>query len=64
MKIAFAKLSSVAYPFKLDLDNIVFEGTIIKVNPKLAKIKANFKGFTYRNCDRCGDEIDLKSIKI
>ncbi|EAK5748972.1 DUF177 domain-containing protein [Campylobacter lari] len=60
MKIAFAKLSSIAYPFKLDLDNIVFEGAITKVNPKLAKIKANFKGFTYRNCDRCGDEMELE----
>ncbi|MBF7044778.1 DUF177 domain-containing protein [Campylobacter volucris] len=60
MKIPFAKLSFVAYPFKLDLDGIVFEGSIRKENLKLAKIDGNLKGFTYRHCDRCGEELELK----
>ncbi|WP_291949907.1 hypothetical protein [Campylobacter sp.] len=60
MKIPFIKLNAVAYPFKLDLDNIIFEGSIKKESQKLAQINASLKGFVYRNCDRCGEEIELK----
>ncbi|MCR6571225.1 hypothetical protein [Campylobacter insulaenigrae] len=67
MKIPFVKLNAVDYPFKLDLDNIVFEGSIKKKNQKLAQISANLKGFIYRHCDRCGEEMELQineNIKI
>lgn len=60
MKIPFSSLSLVDYPFKLNLENVVFEGFITKVNPKLAKIRASMKGFAYRVCDRCGAEKELE----
>lgn len=59
MKIAFSKLGNTPYPFKLDLENVAFEGSMIKVNPKLAKISATMKGFVYRPCDSCGEELEL-----
>lgn len=59
MKIAFSKLNNTPYPFKLDLENIVFEGNMVKINPKLVKINATMKGFVYRPCDRCGEELEL-----
>lgn len=59
MKIAFSKLSHTPYPFKLDLESVVFEGSMIKTNPKLVKINATMKGFVYRPCDSCGEELEL-----
>ncbi len=60
MKIAFSKLNKTPYPFKLDLENVVFEGSIVKTGVKLARINANMKGFVYRPCDRCGAEMELE----
>ncbi|MCW1360431.1 hypothetical protein [Campylobacter sp. US33a] len=59
MKIAFSKINSVDYPFKLNLENVIFEGKISKINPKLLKINAIMSGFVYRPCDSCGEEIEL-----
>lgn len=60
MTIAFIRLGSYPYPFKLNLDNIVFEGTITKKDNKLSLIEGTLKGFAYKGCDRCGCEIELE----
>ena len=60
MKIAFNKINFAKYPFKFDLDNVVFDGYISKIEPKIAKIKASMKGFAYRPCDRCADEVEIR----
>lgn len=60
MKIAFARINNTIYPFRLDLENIVFEGNLVKVNPKLVKINAIMQGFLYKSCDSCGQEFELK----
>lgn len=62
MKIAFSRINSTAYPFKLNLENVIFEGEMLKINPKLVKINAIMQGFVYRPCDSCGEELEL-SIK-
>ena len=60
MKIAFSRINSTAYPFKLNLENIVFEGNLSRINPKLVKMQAKMQGFVYRPCDRCGAEMELR----
>ena len=60
MKIAFNKLNSTAYPFELNLENIIFKGKLVKVNPKLVKIEALMQGFVYRPCDSCGEELEIE----
>ena len=55
MKIAFSRINNTNYPFKLNLENVVFEGNLVKVNPKLVKINATMQGFVYRPCDSCGE---------
>lgn len=59
MKIAFSKLNAVAYPFKLNLENVVFEGELKRKNAKLAEVLMSMKGFVYRVCDSCGREMEL-----
>ena len=59
MKIPFSKINFTPYPFKLNLDNIIFEGNLVKINNKLAKIEVKMKGYAYKNCDKCGEEIEL-----
>lgn len=59
MKIAFSKLGQVAYPFKLNLENMVFEGELKRKDAKLAQVAMRMKGFVYRACDSCGREIEL-----
>lgn len=60
MKLSFSKLSQVAYPFKLNLENMVFEGSVIKTKPNLAELNMKMQGFVYKACDSCGQEIELK----
>ncbi len=60
MKIAFSKLGAVAYPFKLNLENVVFEGELRKKSPTLASVAMSMKGFVYRLCDSCGREMELE----
>lgn len=64
MKIAFSRINNTNYPFKLNLENVVFEGNLVKVNPKLVKINATMQGFVYRPCDSCGEELELEIKKI
>lgn len=59
MKIAFSKLSSVAYPFRLDFDNMLFEGKLVKKSPNLASLSMTMKGAVAHTCDACGREIEL-----
>lgn len=59
MKIPFAKLGSVAYPFRLDLENMVFEGEVVKKNADLALLSMKMKGSVPHICDSCGCEIEL-----
>lgn len=60
MKIAFSRINANAYPFKLNLENMIFEGNLAKINPKLVKINAIMQGFVYRPCDSCGEELELE----
>ena len=60
MKIAFAKINTTPYPFKLNLENIVFEGSLVKINPKCVRIDATMQGFIYKYCDSCGEELELE----
>lgn len=60
MKIAFNKLSNLGYPFRLDLENVCFEGKIFKSKPRLALADFKMKGFVERVCDSCGREFELR----
>ncbi|HEG1409208.1 TPA: hypothetical protein SCO54_001643 [Campylobacter jejuni] len=60
MKIPFSKISAKEYPFKLNLENMIFEGNLVKINPKLVIINAIMQGFIYRPCDSCGTEFELE----
>ncbi|ECP7276108.1 hypothetical protein FU701_06595 [Campylobacter jejuni] len=60
MKIPFSKINTKEYPFKLNLENMIFEGNLVKINPKLVKINAVMQGFIYRPCDSCGTELELE----
>ncbi|TKX32587.1 hypothetical protein [Campylobacter aviculae] len=59
MKISFSKINNTNYPFKLNLENVIFEGNLAKINTKLVKINAIMQGFVYRPCDSCGEELEL-----
>lgn len=59
MKIPFSKLNFVPYPFKLNLENVVFEGELKRKDAKLAEISVRMKGVVYRICDSCGKEMEL-----
>lgn len=60
MKIAFSRINKSPYPFNLNLENVIFEGDLIRENSQLVKIRAKMKGFSYRICDRCGNEMELE----
>lgn len=60
MKILFSKINTKEYPFKLNLENMIFEGNLVKINPKLVKINAIMQGFIYKPCDSCGTELELE----
>lgn len=60
MKIPFSNINTKEYPFKLNLENMIFEGNLVKINPKLVKINAIMQGFIYRPCDSCGTELELE----
>ena len=60
MKIPFAKLGPVAYPFRLDLENMVFEGEVVKKNADLALLSMRMRGCVPHYCDSCGREIEVK----
>lgn len=60
MKIAFSRIGAKEYPFKLNLENMIFEGNLAKINPKLVKVNATMQGFIYKPCDSCGAELELK----
>ncbi|MBC5858285.1 hypothetical protein Cjcuy013_04875 [Campylobacter jejuni] len=60
MQIPFSKINTKEYPFKLNLENMIFEGNLVKINPKFIKINAIMQGFIYRPCDSCGTELKLK----
>ncbi|KAA6227135.1 MULTISPECIES: DUF177 domain-containing protein [unclassified Campylobacter] len=59
MKIEFSKINQTPYPFTLNLENMVFDGKIQRVNQNLVKINSTMQGVVYRPCDRCGEEIEL-----
>lgn len=60
MKVAFSKINSIPYPFRLNFENIIFEGSMVKINPKQIKLQATMQGFTDKLCDRCGVDMELK----
>lgn len=67
MKIAFSKISSVKYPFKLDFDNLTFEGFLKRLDTKLVELDAVLKGHAIHFCDSCGEELELvidENIKL
>lgn len=60
MKIPFSKIGSVAYPFKLNLENVVFEGELKRKDTQLVELAMQMKGIVYRICDSCGQEMELE----
>ena len=47
-------------PFELSSDGVKFSGVLKKISPNLVSCKGEIKGELAHNCDRCGDDINLK----
>lgn len=60
MKIAFSKIGSVKYPFKLDFDNLILEGFLKRKNNQLVTLEARLFGNVIHCCDSCGNEIEVE----
>lgn len=59
MKIPFSKINKIPYPFELELDNAKFKGSLVKIEPKLAKMNGTLNATFYRVCDRCAEELEI-----
>lgn len=60
MKIPFSKLNSTPYPFTLNLENMIFEGSLKRTKPHFATLSMQMQGFMPYICDKCGAEFELK----
>ena len=47
-------------PFALNLDGLNFNGELKRVNQNLVSCKGKIVGEMAHNCDRCGEDINLK----
>ena len=47
-------------PFELNLDGLIFNGELEKINQNLVSCKGRIVGKIAHNCDRCGEDINLK----
>ncbi len=56
MKIVFDKVNHTKRPFKLNLNNILLEGTLVKRGYHRISLVGNLEGVINLTCDRCGDE--------
>ncbi|MCH9740024.1 MAG: DUF177 domain-containing protein [Epsilonproteobacteria bacterium] len=55
MKIVFDKVGQTSKPFTLNVDNVLFEGSLAKSGYHRVKLEGNLDGNIELNCDRCGD---------
>ena len=60
MKISFAKIANNQMPFELGLDGVNFNGELKRINQNLVSCKGKIAGKIAHNCDRCGEDINLK----
>ncbi|WP_297936565.1 YceD family protein [uncultured Campylobacter sp.] len=60
MKISFAKITNNQMPFELNSDGLNFNGELKRINQNLVSCKGNIVGEIAHNCDRCGEDINLK----
>lgn len=60
MKIAFSKINSVKYPFKLDFDNLILEGFLKRKDNKIVTLDAILVGNVIHSCDSCAAEIEVE----
>ena len=60
MKISFAKIANNQMPFELNSDGLIFNGELGKINQNLVSCKGKIVGEIAHNCDRCGEDINLK----
>ena len=47
-------------PFELNLDGLIFNGELGKTNQNLVSCKGKIVGEITHNCDRCGEDMNLK----
>ena len=47
-------------PFELNLDGLIFNGELGKINQNLVSCKGKIVGEITHNCDRCGEDMNLK----
>lgn len=55
MKIVFDKVGQTKKPFSLSVENILFEGSLVKSGYHRLKLEGNLDGTLELNCDRCGE---------
>lgn len=60
MKISFSKIANNQMPFELNSDGLIFNGELEKINQNLVSCKGRIVGEIAHNCDRCGEDINLK----
>jgi hypothetical protein len=60
MKIELRKITRNLSPFKMDRDDISFEGTFQRISFSLIEVKAIIEANLDLQCDRCGCEIHKK----
>ena len=64
MKISFAKIANNQIPFELNSDGLIFNGELGKINQNLVSCKGRIVGEIAHNCDRCGEDINLKLEEV
>ena len=47
-------------PFELNLDGVKFNGDLKRINQNLVSCKGKIVGEIAHNCDRCGEDINVK----
>ncbi len=60
MKISFAKIANNQIPFELNSDGLNFNGGLKRISQNLVSCKGKIVGEIAHNCDRCGEDINLK----
>ena len=60
MKIAFSKVTNNKIPFEIKENGIVFSGNLVSLTHNLVKCHAEINGEMTHNCDRCGNDINIK----
>lgn len=59
LSIAFDRVKGENFPFEIEQDFIKFSGNLHKKSLNLVECKGKISGILSRNCDRCGDDIEI-----